>query len=686
MRNSCRIWVFSVLAAACLTAGGQVPPSAATGLRTLTTALEAHSLTVAEAGRGYPVHLRAVVTYFDAFIDDRHTAMFVHDASGSIFVRIPSRPQFALEPGTLVDLWGVSATGDYAPVVDHAQITVVGHSMVPAFAPRVTMAQLLTPVYDGQWVEVEGIVRAVRSSERNVTLDLATSGGTISATAVRDHFPYDTLVDALVRVHANEAPVFNNKEQLMGTHLYFPTFHEVQVVEAAPVDPYAAPSEAISQLLRYIPGVELGHRVHVVGRVTLQWPGRKLCIQQGSDGICMQTEQANELAPGDWVDVLGFPGISEYRATLENAIFRRAGGRQWGREPLQPVELAAADAIRGERDGELVQIEGELIGQDRAASDLTLMLHSGNFLFPVILPKGSVGPRQPSWREGSTLKLTGVCQMQVDAMTTKLGEGGLRPESVQILLRSMADVEVLETPSWWTPVHALIVIVSIVFVVLAAFGWIAVLRNRVAEQTRQIRGNEERLRHLSQHDSLTGLPNRSLLQDRLDMALKRTERFGAQLGLLMVDLDRFKEVNDSLGHFAGDRLLCAISDRLTACVRGTDTVARIGGDEFIVLLPDIHEANEPEIVAAKIVASLSQPIRIGEAEIQVSASVGVSTCPDGGEDASSLLQSVDAAMYLAKAQGRNGFQVFHRGAPSREEKPGPVAVKADIQRSISHVL
>lgn len=538
-------------------------------------------------------------------------------------------------------------------------------------------------------MEVEGIVRAVKAGERNIILDLATTGGSISATTRRDDgFPYDTLVDALVRIHANAAPVFNRKEQLMGTHLYFPTFHEVQVVEGAPVDPWVAPSEAISQILRFIPGVELGHRVHVRGRVTLQWPGRKLCIQQGSDGICMQTDQATEMVFGEWVDVIGFPGINEYRATLENASFRPAAKGQWGREPPQPVELTAADALRGERDGELVQIQGELIGQDRAASDLTLMLHSGNFLFPVILPKGSAGPRPASWREGSTLQVTGVCQMQVDAMTTKLGEGGLRPGSVQILLRSMSDVQVLETPSWWTPTHALSVIASIVLVVLAAFVWIVVLRNRVAEQTRRIRESEERLRHLSQHDTLTGLPNRSLLRDRMEMALKRTERFDSRLGLLMVDLDRFKDVNDSLGHFVGDQLLCAIADRLTACVRGTDTVARIGGDEFIVLLPDIHEANEPEIVAAKIVGALSQPIRIGTTEIPVSASLGVCLYPDGGADMSALLQCVDTAMYRAKSMGRNGFQVFRKDAPgaSREGKSSSVAFDADAPGPVSHVL
>ena len=178
------------------------------------------------------------------------------------------------------------------------------------------------------------------------------------------------------------------------------------------------------------------------------------------------------------------------------------------------------------------------------------------------------------------------------------------------------------------------------------------------QQTLAIRRSEERLRHLSQHDVLTGLPNRFLLNDRLDMALKRTGRFDFNLGLLMVDLDGFKEVNDTLGHQAGDQVLCEVANRISRTVRQTDTVARLGGDEFIVLLPDLRQASEAETIAAKIVAAIAEPIDVGSATVPVSASVGVCTSPEQGGDAEKLLQCVDSAMYGAKACGKNTYQVY----------------------------
>jgi diguanylate cyclase (GGDEF)-like protein len=138
------------------------------------------------------------------------------------------------------------------------------------------------------------------------------------------------------------------------------------------------------------------------------------------------------------------------------------------------------------------------------------------------------------------------------------------------------------------------------------------------------------------------------------MALKRAERFQDGLGLLMVDVDRFKEVNDVHGHLVGDHVLCELAKRISGPVRMTDTVARIGGDEFIVLLPDLRSPEEASSLAERIVTSASVPIDIGPAHIPMTVSVGVSTYPDGGSDAESMLRNADAAMYRVKSQGGNG--------------------------------
>lgn len=639
----------------CAAAPSKELKSPAKPLPTLTTAHEAHSLTPEDAARQYQVHLRAVVTYYDPYIDARHGALFVHDATGSIFVRVPSRPVLPLTAGTVVEVTGVSGSGDYAPIVQQAQVRAVGQARVPPHAPHVSMTQLLSGEEDGQWVEVEGLVHAVRMTPRNVILDIATSDGQASAICLREAGKdYEQLVDSLISLHANAAPVFNRRRQMVGAHLFFPDLNEVKVIQAAPADPFALPVVPIPDLLRFTPNLQFRHRVHISGTVTLQWPGQILCVQQASNGLCVQTAQLTRINVGDLADLVGFPAASDYKATLENATFRLAGD---GTLPL-PKKTTASQALSGEADGELVTVDGILLGEDRATNNLTLFLQEEKSLFSVILPPVPAGTHPLLWKEGSRLRITGICSVQVDAQGTTLKEGAVRTQSVRLLLRSPDDIVILQAPSWWTPGRALLTLVIVAAIAVAAFFWIALLRRRVEQQTQVIRRSEERLRHMAEHDALTNLPNRTLLNDRLHMALERVRRFNSVLAVLMVDLDRFKEVNDSLGHLAGDQLLCWVAELLITLVRKTDTVARIGGDEFIVLLDDLHSPEEAEPIALKIVSCLSAPFDPGNHQISISVSVGVCTYPNNDIHADDLLQNADAAMYQAKAQGRNGFSIF----------------------------
>jgi len=170
---------------------------------------------------------------------------------------------------------------------------------------------------------------------------------------------------------------------------------------------------------------------------------------------------------------------------------------------------------------------------------------------------------------------------------------------------------------------------------------------------------EDQLRHLALHDPLTGLVNRTVLQDRLDRALATCRRSGGRLALLFIDLDRFKYINDSLGHAIGDELLRRAANRLKSCVRDEDTVARMGGDEFVVLLRDVPNANAAAQVALKLGRKLHRPYHIGSQELTVTMSIGISLYPDNGADGSTLLQHADTAMYQAKEGGRNRY-VFHQ--------------------------
>lgn len=168
------------------------------------------------------------------------------------------------------------------------------------------------------------------------------------------------------------------------------------------------------------------------------------------------------------------------------------------------------------------------------------------------------------------------------------------------------------------------------------------------------------LSHSANYDFLTDLPNRMLLKDRLAHAIVMAQRHGKQLAVLFLDLDRFKHINDSLGHSVGDKLLQSIAKRLAACVRHSDTVSRQGGDEFVVLLSEIEHAVDATVSAEKILAALGAPHDIDEHDLQVNVSIGISIYPDDGEDAEILMQNADTAMYQAKEMGRDSYQFFKR--------------------------
>jgi diguanylate cyclase (GGDEF)-like protein/PAS domain S-box-containing protein len=163
---------------------------------------------------------------------------------------------------------------------------------------------------------------------------------------------------------------------------------------------------------------------------------------------------------------------------------------------------------------------------------------------------------------------------------------------------------------------------------------------------------EQRLAEMATHDSLTGLPNRILLSDRFTVALALSRRTRNRLAVLMLDLDRFKAVNDSLGHDVGDQLLKAVGKRLLSTMRKSDTVARVGGDEFVLVLPQIPQADEAAKFAQRTLDAFQEPFVCDDRQLHITTSIGVAVYPEHGKDIESLLKSADAAMYLAKEQGR----------------------------------
>ena len=185
----------------------------------------------------------------------------------------------------------------------------------------------------------------------------------------------------------------------------------------------------------------------------------------------------------------------------------------------------------------------------------------------------------------------------------------------------------------------------------------------ITREINEIRQTEVALQHIATHDMLTDLPNRFLMVDRLSQAIIRARRASANFALLFMDIDHFKEVNDSRGHEVGDLLLKAVAERLTKSVRQSDTVARIGGDEFVIILETAHQISDAEKAALKVQLALENPFMIEGHEVKGTVSIGVSFYPQNGLDTDTLLRAADYAMYMAKREGGNRHLSCIPGGP-----------------------
>lgn len=205
---------------------------------------------------------------------------------------------------------------------------------------------------------------------------------------------------------------------------------------------------------------------------------------------------------------------------------------------------------------------------------------------------------------------------------------------------------------------------------------------KITRDLTQHRQAEEQIAFLAHHDLLTGLPNRHLFREKIAQAIARAYRNHRKIGVLLLDLDRFKHVNESLGHKQGDQLLKMVAERLQTCVRDGDMIARQGGDEFILLVPDINGHEDLSRIANRLIGALQAPFLLGHHEVYVTPSIGASIFPDDGTDYELLLKHADIAMYQAKTHGRNRFQVFLPSmAPNTPER---ISLEADLHKALSN--
>jgi len=707
-------------------------------LPALTTVASIRELSVEQASAALPVRVSGVVTYHDA--DWR--ALFLQDPSGAIYVKYSGTP-VQLATGQRVEVTGVTNPGDYAPVIVAPKLRVLGTAALPV-PVTLTARDAASGILDCVYVEVEGVIHPLDFTMANhLSFDLYSSFGRLRVFAGPEYTAPQSLrglEDATVRIRGVFAPVFNSRRQMVGYQLSVSSPDKIRVLLRPLADPFRQSAVPVARLMTYLPHADVNHRIKVKGSVTMV--GRTfLYIQDGSGGLEVRSEVQRDypsLQIGDVVEAVGYASAEGgYSPVLTDAMVRRAQDVL----PVAPKTVIAESAAQGQCDSQLVTVDGRLLSVVDTLNEKNLVLQAGMRTFNASLDTVDSAPSLSELKEGSVLRLTGVCSVQVNPNKLYHLLLNQEPLGFRILLRSARDVSVLKQASWWTGRHALFVLGLFSIAILAALGQVTILRRRVRRQTTalrkakakaqaisdlvgtmqevteqedfaarvSVRGSDEiallgtefnkmlselqkrdrakreaetKLQLQALTDELTGLPNRRLLSDRLTQTLALARRERRSVALLYVDLDGFKLVNDSLGHTVGDLLLGKVASRLRSRIRESDTLARLGGDEFTVVLTSIHAKEDAEMVARNLLEVLAKRFVIEKHEITISASIGISFFPDDATDAVRLLQQADSAMYAAKRNGKSQIARFtaELGSMVRER----MNLEVQLRRAIAH--
>jgi signal transduction histidine kinase len=444
----------------------------------LNTVEAIRELTFAQTEQKIPVHLRGVVTFFD----EQLFSHFIQDDTAGIYLQFPTNvgPP-SLEPGQLVEVTGTCGPGEYAPVVLLDKIQAVGQAPLPA--PKVvTYGQLASGVEDSQFVEITGIARSAQLLEdsRCYLVEIATGGGRLFVYA--KSLPVkqaDELLDSTVRVRGVCSTKFNHERQLFAINIMVPRPEDFEIKIPAPVYPFATAARPIGSLLQFAPQETFGHRVKVEGTVIYYEPGDTLFLQDGDQGVQVQTQERDPLQLGDRVEVLGFASQGQYTPVLQDAVFRKIAS---GQQPA-PAALTPDEALKGEHDCRLIQVAARVLDRTLHGEERYLVLQNGDIIFHAYLKQAGGEDAFATLENGSHVSVTGVCQ--IDPGRWEAGEAW-RAKAFSIQLRSPADVVVLQAPPWWTLRKVLWMSGALSFVALASFGWVAVLRRQVTERTRQL--------------------------------------------------------------------------------------------------------------------------------------------------------------------------------------------------------
>ena len=435
----------------------------------LTTAKEVHQLTPRAARRAYPVRLRAVVTYFDPF----NHLLFVQDRSDGIFVALSDKEKILMRAGDEVEVTGVT-TADFAPDVAKAYVKILGHSQLPAPAAG-SFASASWGREDCRWLELKGTVQRVTRGSGDTLLTLAWGQTIYKAHVLASPESLAHLVDAEVKLQGVCGALFNGKRQMLGIQMFVPGAECIRVLQAAAPDPFAIAPAPIAAILQFSLGRSMGHRVRVQGAVTYPNRSGATWIRDATGGVMIQDHDAQGLVAGDVVDVVGFPVIAGFSSVLRGAQVKRVRS---GAPPL-PVRITARDAMTGDYDGQLVEMEGKLMDRLQQPAEELLALSSGEIAFTAHLAGGAA---VQSLEPGARLRLTGICAVEVQQ-----AHDLILPQTFRLMLRSPADIVIVGRPPWLRADRVIPVLSGAALVVAAALAWVGLLRRRVRSQTLALR-------------------------------------------------------------------------------------------------------------------------------------------------------------------------------------------------------
>lgn len=646
------------------------PPDQAPGFTDISAI---RALTPDAANRRRRARIRGTVTY----INEREPAgLIVHDGRAGLFVHygdyFVENPPVAIAPGDLVEVDGYTTGHGFAPAIVPDDVRLVGKGAMPV-PVQAPYAALLSGGFDCAYIETAGVGQRAWLSESGKTLfvDVAVEGGIVRAW-FWDHAPGDLtrFVDARIRLRGNAGTLFNQARQVRGITLFGRRASEVEVETNAP-EPWTLPVRAISSLYTHQAKEQSDRRVRLRGAVTATRVGQpvfvedltmhtrsrvvrhEIYVRDETSAALIETDQPFTLAPGDIVDVAGFPVVSSTKPRLQNAVVRRASG---GQKPT-PRTIARDTLLGAVHDSELVRIEGHLLTAVETPAGRSLLLRAGNTVFEAI--------HDPSSKASRTLVPAGTLVSVTGVYVFESGP----PPAFRLLLRSPADVVVLSSPPWWTPQHSLVLAVFVAVVVIAGLIWVRVNANKHAAVQRQYRAIiAERSRLASElHDTLEqGLAGIQLqlgaVAKSLDSSPQSARRaLGIASEMLRYSLSEARRSVMDLRHGALDTrdLAGALSDVAAQMTTGTSLQATV---RTVGVARPLQSADEHHLLRIGLEALTNAIKHSGAARVDVALSFL--------DDAVELVVTDDGAGFATTRIEDVGGHFGLRGIRERVDKMG----------------